>query len=72
MTTTNEEEIDLTGITHNEGTPTLISVTKVMIEIGRQLQHRACCRSSSIVGTKSKDRYQFYSVWKQTDWLKKK
>jgi hypothetical protein len=38
--TTTEEEIDLTYITRNNSTPTLISITKARREISRQLQSR--------------------------------
>jgi len=64
--TTKEEEIDLTGITRNDGTPTLTSITKAKREIGRQLQNKVCANPDS------KEHGQSYLIYKDAEWLKKK
>ena len=61
-----EEEIDLTGITRNDGTPTLTSITKAKREIGRQLQNKVCADPSS------KEHGQSYLIYDDIEWLKKK
>jgi len=66
MTTTNEEEIDLTDITRNNSTPTLISITKARREISRQLQTRVCA------DPQTQDHGHSYIVWNNSDWLKKR
>jgi len=64
--TTLDEEIDLTGITRNDGHPTLISITKARREISRQLQTRVCA------DPQTHDHGHSYIVWGNTDWLKKR
>jgi hypothetical protein len=64
--TVKEEEIDLTGITCNEGTPTLSNITKAKREIGRQLQNKVCADPDS------KDHGQSYLIYDDVEWLKKK
>jgi hypothetical protein len=64
--TVKEEEIDLTGITRNEGTPTLSNITKAKREIGRQLQNKVCADPDS------KDHGQSYLIYDDVEWLKKK
>jgi hypothetical protein len=66
MSTTKEEEIDLTDITRNNSQPTLISITKARREISRQLQARVCA------DPETKDHGQSYLVWEEADWLKKR
>jgi hypothetical protein len=66
MITINEEEIDLTDITRNNSTPTLISITKARREISRQLQSRVCA------GPQTQDHGHSYLVWSSNDWLKKR
>ena len=66
MTTTNEEEIDLTDITRNNSTPTLISITTARREISRQLQSRVCA------DPQTHDHGHSYIVWNNSDWLKKR
>jgi hypothetical protein len=61
-----EEEIDLTDITHNNTTPTLISITKARREISRQLQTRVCANPQT------HDHGHSYIVWSNSDWLKKR
>ena len=64
--TVKEEEIDLTGITRNEGIPTLSTITKAKREIGRQLQNKVCADPDS------KDHGQSYLIYDDVEWLKKK
>ncbi|MGK3756957.1 MAG: hypothetical protein ACI8RD_009271, partial [Bacillariaceae sp.] len=64
--TIKEEEIDLTGITRNDGTPTLTSITKAKREIGRQLQNKVCADPDS------KEHGQSYLIYDDIEWLKKK
>jgi hypothetical protein len=66
MTTTKEEEIDLTDITRNTSTPNLISITLARREISRQLQSRVCA------DPQTQDHGHSYLVWSSTDWLKKR
>jgi hypothetical protein len=66
MSKTVEEEIDLTDITRNTGTPTLISITKARREISRQLQSRVC------VDPQTHNHGHSYIVWSNSDWLKKR
>jgi hypothetical protein len=66
MSTTTEEEIDLTDITRNNSTPTLISITKARREISRQLQSRVCA------DPQTHDHGHSYIVWSKSDWLKKR
>ena len=61
------EEIDLTGITRNNSSPTLIiSTTKARREISRQLQTRVCADPHTY------DHGRSYIVWNDSDWLKKR
>jgi hypothetical protein len=64
--TTTEEEIDLTDITRNNSTPTLISITKARREISRILQSRVCA------DPQTNDHGHSYIVWSNSDWLKKR
>ena len=57
------EEIDLTGITRNDGTPTLTSITKAKREIGRQLQNKVCGDPDS------KEHGQSYLIYDDVEWL---
>jgi hypothetical protein len=66
MSKTVDEEIDLTDITRNNSTPTLISITKARREISRQLQSRVCA------GPQTHDHGHSYIVWSNSDWLKKR
>ena len=62
-----EEEIDLTGITRNNSSPTLIiSTTKARREISRQLQTRVCADPHTY------DHGRSYIVWNDSDWLRKR
>jgi hypothetical protein len=61
-----DEEIDLTDITRNNSTPTLISITKARREISRQLQSRVCADPHN------HDHGHSYIVWSNSDWLKKR
>jgi hypothetical protein len=63
--TTTEEEINLTDITRNNSTPTLISITKARREISRQLQLRVCADPQTHYHGPS------YIEWSNSDWLKK-
>ena len=57
-----EEEIDLTGITRNNSSPTLIiSTTKARREISRQLQTRVCADPHTY------DHGHSYIVWNDSD-----
>ena len=64
--TIKEEEIDLTGITRNYGTPTLTSITKARREIGRQLQNKVCADPDS------KEHGQSYLIYDDIEWLNRK
>jgi hypothetical protein len=66
MSKTVEEEIDLTDITRNTSTSTLISITKAGREISRQLQSRVCANPHA------HDHGHSYLVWSNSDWLKKR
>jgi hypothetical protein len=66
MSKTVDEEIDLTDITRNNSTPTLISITKARREISRQLQSRVCADPHT------HDHGHSYIVWSNRDWLKKR
>jgi hypothetical protein len=66
MSSTKEEEIDLTDITRNNSQSTLISSTKARREISQHLQTRVC------VDPETKDHGQSYLVWDDVDWLKKR
>jgi hypothetical protein len=64
--TTTEEEIDLTDITRNNSTPTIISITKARREISRQLQSRVC------TDPHTHDHEHSYIVRGSSDLLKKR
>jgi hypothetical protein len=61
-----EEEIDLTDITRNTSSPTLLSITTARREISRQLQSRVCA------DLQTHDHGHSYIVWSNSDWLKKR
>ncbi|OEU17503.1 hypothetical protein FRACYDRAFT_237920 [Fragilariopsis cylindrus CCMP1102] len=61
-----EDEIDLTTITCNIITPTLLSITRARREISKQLQTRVCA------DPRTHDHGHSYIVWDDVDWLKKK
>jgi hypothetical protein len=66
MTKAVEKEIDLTDITHNTSSPTLISITKARRESSRQLQSRVCA------DPQTHDHGHSYIVWSNSNWLKKR